>query len=85
MSKEKQYILKPGNHQFAPGSHAIHNNDNTSDEEAAFYLKHYPHIKGMFQKLPDDKPKGKPAKVKEVPETIPEATNQDNQISEITS
>jgi hypothetical protein len=44
----KKYILKPGKHQFAPGSAAIHDNDNLTDEEAAWYLKAYPHIKALF-------------------------------------
>jgi hypothetical protein len=34
MNSTKRYILKPGRHQFAPGSPAIHHNDNLSDEEA---------------------------------------------------
>ena len=53
----KQYILKPGKHQFAPGSPAIHDNDNLSDEEAKWYLKKFPHIKALFESLPTtDKP-----------------------------
>ena len=48
----KQYILKPGNHQFAPRSPAAHNNDNLTDAEAKWYLEKYPHIKSLFQKLP---------------------------------
>ncbi|MEN0056981.1 MAG: hypothetical protein AAGC65_25100 [Mucilaginibacter sp.] len=44
----KKYILKPGSHQFAPGSAAMHNNDNTTDEEAAWYLQKYPHIASLF-------------------------------------
>ena len=44
----KKYILKPGKHQFAPGSHAVHDNDNLSDEEAEWYLEKYPHIAGLF-------------------------------------
>ena len=35
----KKHILKPGKHQFAPGSHAVHENDNLSDEEAEWYLE----------------------------------------------
>ena len=49
----KQYILKPGRHQFAPGSPAIHHNDNLTDEEAKWYLKKYPHIKSLFEVLPE--------------------------------
>ncbi len=52
----KQYILKPGNHQFAPGSPAIHSNENTTDAEAKWYLEKYPHIKSLFEKLPNEQP-----------------------------
>jgi hypothetical protein len=52
----KKYILKPGKHQFAPGSHAVHENDNLSDEEAEWYLERYPHIAKLFvEKLEDCK------------------------------
>jgi hypothetical protein len=51
----KKYILKPGRHQFAPGSHAVHTNDNLSDEDAEWYLQKYPHIAGLFTLRP---PKG---------------------------
>jgi len=44
----KRYTLKPGRHQFAPGSHATHTNNNLSDEEAQWYLEKYPHIASMF-------------------------------------
>jgi hypothetical protein len=44
----KKHILKPGRHQFAPGSHAAHNNNNLSDAEAEWYLEKYPHIASMF-------------------------------------
>lgn len=44
----KKYILKPGKHQFAPGSHAVHHNNNLSDEEAQWYLEKYPHIAALF-------------------------------------
>jgi hypothetical protein len=49
----KKYTLKPGNHQFAPGSHAFHHNDNLSDEEAEWYLEKYPHIAGLFVEPPE--------------------------------
>lgn len=52
----KKYILKPGNHQFAPGSPAIHNTNNLSDEEAEWYLKKYPHIATLFEKQPLNNP-----------------------------
>jgi hypothetical protein len=48
----KQYILKPGKHQFAPGSPAIHDNDNLCDEEAKWYLEKFPHIKSLFESIP---------------------------------
>ena len=44
----KKFILKPGRHQFAPRSPAIHTNDNVSDEEAEWYLEKYPHIAELF-------------------------------------
>lgn len=49
----KNYILKPGKHQFAPGSPAIHDNNNLSDEEAVWYLERYPHIKKIFISIPE--------------------------------
>jgi hypothetical protein len=49
----KKFKLKPGRHQFAPGSHAIHNNDNLSDEEAQWYLEKYPHIAALFEGGPE--------------------------------
>ena len=57
----KQYILKPGKHQFTPGSPAIHDNDNLSDEEAKWYLERFPHIKSLFESLPAEE---KPIKIK---------------------
>ncbi|WEA02997.1 hypothetical protein [Mucilaginibacter sp. SJ] len=50
----KKYILKPGFHQFAPGSAAIHSNENLSDEEAEWYLQRYPHIAALFAPRPDE-------------------------------
>lgn len=50
----KKYTLKPGRHQFAPGSHPVHENENLSDEEAEWYLKQYPHIAALFNKIPGD-------------------------------
>ena len=44
----KKYILKPGKHQFAPGSAAVHSNENMSDAEAEWYLERYPHIVSLF-------------------------------------
>ena len=48
----KKYILKPGKHQFAPGSHATHHNDNLTDAEAEWYLERYPHIATLFEAIP---------------------------------
>lgn len=44
----KKYVLKPGVHQFAPGSPPVHTNDNLTDEEAEWYLERYPHINALF-------------------------------------
>lgn len=44
----RRHTLKDGNHSFAPGGPANHNNDNTSDKEIDFYLKHFPHIKHLL-------------------------------------
>jgi hypothetical protein len=46
---KKKYILKPGKHQFAPGSSATHHNDNLSDVEAEWYMERYPHIAALFE------------------------------------
>jgi len=51
----KKYKLKPGRHQFAPRSPAIHTNDNFSDEEAEWYLERYPHIASLFEAVPHSK------------------------------
>lgn len=51
MKSNKKYILKPGKHQFVPGSAAIHHNDNLSDKEAEWYMQRYPHIKTLFINL----------------------------------
>lgn len=53
---KKKYILKPGKHQFAPGSSATHHNDNISDAEAEWYIEKYPHIKDLFEISSTDKP-----------------------------
>jgi len=47
---KKKYILKPGRHQFAPGSPAVHTNDNVSDKEVEWYLENYPHIAALIEK-----------------------------------
>lgn len=49
---KKKYILKPGKHQFAPGSAAVHDNETLTDKEAAWYIKRYPHIKSLFEQMP---------------------------------
>lgn len=56
----KKNILKPGKHQFAPGSAAIHDNDNLSDKEAEWYLEKYPHIRKLFISLPKRRARRKP-------------------------
>jgi hypothetical protein len=58
---KKKYILKPGKHQFAPGSAATHHNDNLSDAEAKWYIEKHPHIKGLFETSPTDNPVIKPS------------------------
>lgn len=45
-------MLKQGNHQFIPGSPAVHNNDNLTDQEAEWYLERYPHIAALFAESP---------------------------------
>lgn len=50
----KKHILKPGMHQFAPGSAAIHCNENLSDEDAEWYMERYPHIKTLFTPQPPE-------------------------------
>lgn len=47
----KKYILKPGKHQFAPGSAAVHHNDTLTDREAEWYIERYPHIRSLFAPL----------------------------------
>ena len=44
----KKYILKPGKHQFAPGSAAVHDNDSLTDAELEWYMERYPHIISLF-------------------------------------
>ena len=41
-------------HQFAPGSAAVHSNDNLTDEEAEWYLQRYPHIAKLFTPQPPE-------------------------------
>jgi hypothetical protein len=48
-NNKKKYTLKPGMHQFAPGSPATHQNNNLSDAEAEWYIEKYPHIKDLFE------------------------------------
>lgn len=48
----KKYKLKPGKHQFVPGSHATHHNNNITDAEAEWYLERYPHIATLFETIP---------------------------------
>ena len=48
----RDYILKPGNHQFVAGD-AMHNNQNTTDEQLKWYIEAYPHITPLFDKIPE--------------------------------
>ena len=48
----KKFKLKPGLHQFVPGSHAVHHNGNLTDDEAEWYLARYPHIAALFEDIP---------------------------------
>jgi hypothetical protein len=66
----KKYILKPGKHQFAPGSPATHDNYNLNDEEAAWYIEKYPHIKTLFISTDEQAEKSKPAKRKPTPASV---------------
>jgi len=45
---KKKHILKPGRHQFTPGSHPVHTDENLTDEEAEWYMEKYPHIVALF-------------------------------------
>jgi hypothetical protein len=49
----RKYILKPGTHQFVPGSQPVHHNENTSDEEIQWYLEKYPHIRDLLEAQPE--------------------------------
>ncbi|GAB3911896.1 hypothetical protein [Mucilaginibacter boryungensis] len=70
----KKYILKPGKHQFVPGEHARHNNDNLTDAEAKWYLERYPHIRSMFRDSPEPgETKSLKAKRKRIGEIIPKS------------
>jgi hypothetical protein len=51
---KKKYILKPGRHQFAPGSPAVHTNANLSDEDVEWYLTRYPHIAALIEKSEEE-------------------------------
>lgn len=70
----KKYKLKPGVHQFAPGSHAVHQNDNLSDDEAEWYLARYPHIAALFEENPVSPKVGKTERRKEEAAAIPEVS-----------
>ena len=50
----KRYKLKPGKHQFAPGSHAVHDNNSLIDQDAEWYLERYPHIAALFTPQPPE-------------------------------
>jgi len=86
----KKYILKPGRHQFVPGSYAVHENENLNDAEAEWYLKQYPHIVALFEPVPSN---ARPATDTEAacrvsvektpPSHIPETVELPDQIGEI--
>jgi len=76
----RKYILKPGVHQFAPGSHPVHHNENTTDEEIEWYLKLYPHIRHLLRSQPEQaKPNKRPriAKAIKVTSEIIQQINED--------
>jgi hypothetical protein len=51
MPKEKRnYVLKPGQHQFIPRGHLI-TQEATTDAELAWYLEQMPHIAPLFSKI----------------------------------
>lgn len=50
----RKFILKPGKHSFAPGEAAVHDNKSLTDDEARWYLEEYPHIRPLFQYIPDE-------------------------------
>lgn len=51
MSKEKRnYVLRPGRHQFLPGGH-LFSQAATTDAELAWYLEQLPHIAPLFIKI----------------------------------
>ena len=54
MNQKRKFKLKPGLHQFVPGSQAVHHNDNLSDEEDEWYLAKYPHIADLFEESVKD-------------------------------
>ncbi|MES2060827.1 MAG: hypothetical protein V4456_02845 [Bacteroidota bacterium] len=70
----KKYILKPGKHQFAPGSVAVHSNDNLTDEEAKWYLQRYPHITTLFIEIPEDEKPDAKVKRKRIPKKSVESS-----------
>lgn len=56
MKSNKKYSLKPGRHQFAPGSAAAHSGNDLSDAEVEWYIQRYPHIKTLFITAPENQP-----------------------------
>jgi hypothetical protein len=48
----RKYVLKPGNHQFVPGERTHHNNENSTDAALAAYLKAFPYIRQLFERIP---------------------------------
>lgn len=91
---KRKYILKPGRHQFAPGSPAVHTNENTSDEEAEWYLEKYPHIGSLFESAKtenledvEDRPseKAESVKLKNIGEITTQSVKSLSIIGEITT
>lgn len=85
----KKHILKPGRHQFVPGSYAVHENETLSDTEAEWYLKQYPHISALFETIPGnaqpvtDTENACRVSVEETPSSpIPESVESPTQINE---
>lgn len=66
---DKKYILKPGKHQFIPGSPTLYDNDTLSDEQAEWWLEKMPHLKQHFEKVPSKKKEQKIEPEKSVDQT----------------
>jgi hypothetical protein len=80
MTNKKKYTLKPGKHQFAPGSAATHHNNNLSDAEAEWYIEKYPHIKDLFEITPPERESEEPINqsVQSQPKSVQSKTNNED-------